>query len=106
MTDIGQLESLLVDLADGEWEHGSALTIESIDNPGWGVHLCVTGSQYADIDVDPIIIERTENDWLHLKVEQRGFEKFLVAACGPRNLAEAIEQLLSLLRENASPSTV
>jgi len=42
---------------DGEWEHGSGITIETLDNPGWSVEICVEGTELASAPFEPVKTE-------------------------------------------------
>lgn len=71
---------------DGEWEHGSGITIQTIDNPVWSVRISVRGTELAGVTFSPVKTERSERDWFQCRVaegEQR-FEGF----GGPSNLSE------------------
>jgi hypothetical protein len=56
---------------DGEWEHGLAITIETIDNPGWSVKICVEGTELASAQFEPMKTEVSETDWILCRVAER-----------------------------------
>ena len=45
--DLKWLQQWYLAQCDGEWEHGSALTIGTIDNPGSSVKICLEGTELA-----------------------------------------------------------
>lgn len=94
---VKRLERLLVSLSDGEWEHGLGITIENLDNPGWLIRIALNGTPFEHLSVEPLMKERSENDWVHIKTEIEGHDRFLVCTCGPENLSEALTSALSAL---------
>jgi elongation factor P hydroxylase len=72
---------------NSDWEHGSAITIQSLDNPGWSICIDLESTDMENENFESIAIERTEDDWIHCKVE--GF--FFKGACGSLNLSEVLE---------------
>ena len=72
------------------------MKIETLDNPGWEVEVELTETSLADISVDWELVERGEDDWLGVKVENSTF----YAACGPMNLAEALNRFRVLVVAN------
>jgi hypothetical protein len=81
---------------DGDWEHSSGLTIETLDNPGWALRVDLTGSDAANRPYERLDIRRSEEDWLICWVENAQFQ----AACGPRNLIEALAVFLQWAAES------
>ncbi len=59
---------------DGDWEHDDRITIQSLDNPGWMVVINLLDMELEDKEFESLKIERSENDWLHCKVETRFLE--------------------------------
>lgn len=56
---------------DGEWEHGFGITIETIDNPGWSVKICVEGTELASAQFEPVKPEVSETDWIQCRIAER-----------------------------------
>jgi Immunity protein 53 len=83
---ISLLEKWYSSQCDGEWEHGSGIDINTLDNPGWTLKINVRGTKAANKELGRIQINRTEEDWIHYWVENGQFN----AACGPLNLSETI----------------
>jgi hypothetical protein len=92
------LQRWYVAQCDDEWEHSYGVAIETLDNPGWMIRIDLAETALAATSVDWTKRERSEHDWLHWRVEGERFE----AACGPRNLNEAIMTFLDLAGVQAS----
>jgi hypothetical protein len=75
-------------LCNGDWEHGNTIHIEALDNPGWHLTVDLNDTGYENKEFSGVIIERTENDWVHCFVRNRKFE----GAGGVLNLSEIIEK--------------
>jgi len=92
-----RLQALLIELSDGEWEHGAGITIENIDNPGWSIRLALTGTPLSELKVDEVFHDRSDFDWIHARVASRAPDKILEITCGPNNLEEAFTLFFQLL---------
>jgi len=56
---------------DGQWEDGPGITIETIDNPGWSVNICVEGTELASAQFEPMKTEVSETDWIQCRIAER-----------------------------------
>ncbi len=58
---------------NGDWEHNYGMKIETIDNPGWNVEIDFnnTGLKYGDVPWK--LYEKSENNWIGIKVENNKF---------------------------------
>jgi hypothetical protein len=75
MTDeLSWLQQWYTAQCDGEWEHGSGITIETLDNPGWSVKICVEGTELASAPFEPVKTEVNETDWIQCRVAERNRE--------------------------------
>jgi hypothetical protein len=86
----GSLEWLLnwfYEHCDGDWEHDEGIQIGTLDNPGWYLTINLQDTELETKNFERIVIERSENDWLHCFVQDGKFE----GPCGPFNLPEVIE---------------
>lgn len=94
------LQNVLLSLCDGEWEHGSGIRLETLDNPGWAIFVGVEGTDLEGKAFQPISVRRTETDWIDCRIEGTVFRAF----CGASNLDEMIQILrdwnLCLLKVN------
>lgn len=96
-SEISALQELFVSLCDGDWEHGQGITIENLDNPGWIIRICISGTKFEGLEVASTMTNRSDDDWIHIATTHVGHDKFLQLACGPRNLAEALKSALAHL---------
>lgn len=83
--NLSELERWYASQCNGAWEHSYGVMIETIDNPGWRVHIDLQGTTRQNTELERVEINRTENDWIQYWVEKKQFN----IACGPRNLTEA-----------------
>lgn len=81
------LEQWYANQCDGEWERGSGIRIETLDNPGWQVHISLRHTRKRKAAQEKVRIDRTETDWIHYWVDRGEFH----IACGAKNLSEAID---------------
>jgi len=80
------LQSYYSSLCNGDWEHLFGFKIDNLDNPGWSLTFDLESTPLENAQFVPIKIERTEQDWVSCKVEDKQF----TALCGPKNLTEAL----------------
>ena len=71
---------------DENWEHSYGVVIESLDNPGWSVSVDLSGTPQAKKNFNDIKFERTEDNWVHCRVQNNKFEGF----GGSGNLKEIV----------------
>ncbi|MFB4283855.1 immunity 53 family protein [Nonomuraea sp. MTCD27] len=81
------LQSWYASCCDDDWEHSHGVTIDSLDNPGWRMKIDLVGTPLAGTALDRLLVERAEEDWLHVWSDGTHFE----GACGPLNLGEMLE---------------
>jgi len=81
------LQQWYLSQCDGDWEHDSGITIDTLDNPGWRMEINLWGTTFSDLTLERITVERTDDNWYHAWIENNKFE----LACGPLNLTEGIE---------------
>ena len=72
---------------NGEWEHSHGVKIDTLDNPGWQVHIDLDVPRNRTQILQRVQVDRTADNWIHYRIEQRVFH----IACGPKNLSEAME---------------
>ena len=85
-TNFGWLQEWYFKHTDGDWEHQNGIEIETIDNPGWRVKINLEETDLFEKQFSRVKVERNDNDWFHIWVENGKFE----IACGPMNLEEAL----------------
>jgi hypothetical protein len=72
MTDeLSWLQQWYLVHCDGEWEHAFGVSIDTIDNPGWSVTICVEGTELASALFEPVKKAVSENNWVHCHVTER-----------------------------------
>jgi hypothetical protein len=69
--ELSWLQQWYSEQCDGEWEHGFGITIETIDNPGWSVKVCVEGTELASTQFEPVKTEISDTDWIQCRVTER-----------------------------------
>lgn len=89
---------------DGDWEHGEGITIESLDNPGWSLRICLDGTLLADKAFNPIMKGDSEdfNDTTWLNCYKEG--EFFYAYGGRDMLEEIIRIFIEWMKSNTDPS--
>jgi hypothetical protein len=85
-----RIEQWYASQCDGSWEHQYGLRIETIDNPGWRVHIDLSGTQLRYRTLDEMSVDRTETNWLRWRAGDGKFEGF----GGPGNLKELLHKFL------------
>ena len=98
MTDtLQRLQAFYVSQCNGDWEHSYGITIESLDNPGWIVRVSISETRFEALDIAEHR-ERSNDDWIHIATKADSHHKFVECACGPQNLTEAIDLVLSYFK--------
>ncbi|MGA2103691.1 MAG: Imm53 family immunity protein [Candidatus Sulfotelmatobacter sp.] len=83
---LSALERWYARQCNGAWELGSGIRIESLDNPGWQVHISLRDTKKQRAQLWKVRIDRDERNWIHYWIDGQVFH----IACGPTNLSEAI----------------
>jgi hypothetical protein len=78
---------------DGSWEHQYGALIDTLDNPGWSVVIDLVGTELGSIEMQPIVEEKDEQDWLHCKIENGRF----VGNGGPLKLNAILSVFVALI---------
>lgn len=86
MTDLSFLAEWYVSHCDGDWEHDERIKLTTLDNPGWYLRVGVVDTALEGVVRPWHQVDRSEHDWVHHSCDGHKF----VAACGPRNLGEAL----------------
>jgi hypothetical protein len=94
MNIISELESWYSQQCDSTWEHQYGISIGTLDNPGWSVRICLSETPYSDLSLEPVLVERTDDDWVHYKIDSGVF----CANGGPKNLGEMLEYFINLCK--------
>ncbi len=96
--ELAWLQQWFLRHCDGEWEHGYAITIETLDNPGWHVMICLEGTELETVPFNRVQRETSDSDWIDCQLIERDRKFFsnspdyrrFDGSGGPANLAEII----------------
>lgn len=98
MTDpLAALQKWYRDQCNGDWEHAYGVSVETLDNPGWMLHVDLEGTALEGTKVGYSVLRDDQPDWLHFWSDGQKFE----AACGPLGLAGAIEQFIQFVTSSS-----
>jgi hypothetical protein len=87
---LSRLEGWYVSQCNGTWEHDFRVKLTTFDNPGWGLTINLSETEWETRSFTPVDIRRSEHNWLQCWVKEKQFH----AAGGPLNLREIIEMFL------------
>lgn len=59
---------------NNDWEHGTGISIETIDNPGWSINIDLVGTNMENIVFNDILVDNGDNDWYFCRVEDNTFK--------------------------------
>ncbi len=93
MDTIQRLQSWYGENCDGRWEHQYGVLIETLDNPGWKVVIDLVGTDLESMQMESIVEENNESDWMNCKIENRKF----VGNGGPFKLDVILRAFLDLV---------
>lgn len=95
MDVLGLLQKWFQAQCDGTWEHGSAVEIASLDNPGWSVRIHLAGTSLAGQQFKEVRRSEHEMAWINCRVCDNKFEGF----GGPYMLEEILKVFLNWAAE-------
>jgi Immunity protein 53 len=81
------LESFYTSQCNGDWEHQSGISINTIDNPGWSVTIDLEGTVLEKVTFQRVKTEKNEHDWVTCWYQDGSWQ----GRGGPRNLQEILE---------------
>jgi hypothetical protein len=84
------LEDWCASVCDGDWEHTYGIKIGTLDNPGWTVDIDLFGTPLERRQLDRVVVDRTEDDWIQFWVENGVFK----GCGGVRNLSEILRRFV------------
>lgn len=93
MDNIQKLQLWYSKQCDGSWEHQYGVSIDTLDNPGWTVVVDLAGTDLQSAQLESIIEEKTEQDWLHCKIQDGKF----IGSGGPLKLGAILDSFLALI---------
>jgi hypothetical protein len=71
---LSALERWYASQCDGEWEHGYGVRIDTLDNPGWRVHIGLHGTKKQDASLARVALTRSQDDWILIGSRNRNFK--------------------------------
>lgn len=91
MNILEKIEKWFEKECNGDWEHSYGIRIQNLDNPGWLVDIDIFDTELEEKEFTPIRILRSENDWIHCKIEEKVFK----GRGGIYNLEEILSTFVS-----------
>jgi hypothetical protein len=87
---------------DGEWEHDYGVEIETLDNPGWTVRICLKGTPLEGRAYPGTEFYRNgredehERDWYVTRLRDEGLPRGIIfeGAGGPAHLETILSEFL------------
>lgn len=95
MENIQKLQLWYRKQCDGSWEHEYGVSIDTLDNPGWTVVVDLAGTDLESMQMEPVIEENDEDNWLNCKIEDARF----IGNGGPLKLHAILGVFLTLVGE-------
>jgi hypothetical protein len=86
-TSIEFLAQWYQEQCDGSWEHSFGVKLNTLDNPGWALHVNLVETEYEGIALPIALSERSPEDWVSVGIEAGVFK----ARGGVGNLAEILD---------------
>lgn len=86
MNELEGLQKWFKSNCNGDWEHSYGISIYTLDNPGWAVDVDLAETALELVAYLPTRVERTDQDWVWCKVENRKF----MGRGGTGNLGELL----------------
>lgn len=81
-----RLASWFAARCNGDWEHSYGVEIETLDNPGWALHIDLAETLLLERQFISLRLDRSEDDWVDCRVENAMFHGY----GGIQNLDELI----------------
>jgi len=73
---------------DGDWEHGYAVKIDTLDNPGWTVTIDLNGTRYSGIQNRELLNEVSDDTaWIRCDLRDGKF----IGHGGPKMLGKIVQ---------------
>jgi hypothetical protein len=94
--DFSWLSQWYLSHCNGDWEHGTGIRIETIDNPGWSVSINLMDTDLQEKEFQKVELENSEDDWLICFKKNNSFE----GRCSPENLIKVIQIFRAWIEDN------
>jgi hypothetical protein len=92
-----QLQAWCEDQAGAEWDRGAGIRIETIEDPGWRVHIDLRGTGLEFRDFSEVRDLCPGDGWLHCRVRSGCFE----GCGGPFMLEQILDRFLDWARADS-----
>lgn len=73
---LSKLQNWYLSQCNGEWEHGDAIVIETLDNPGWMIKIDLRGTSWEQALWNDLKFDRGSNDWVMCSKKETKFEGY------------------------------
>jgi len=83
---------------DESWERLFGIKIQTIDNPGWAITICINETELKNNSLENVYVERSENDWYSIKIEKLFFKGY----CGVFNFKEVLRSFRNFVEDEKS----
>jgi len=93
-SSLERLEDWYLSQCDGDWEHGSGITIGTLDNPGWSLSINLAETTLEGVPFTRIEQQESEHRWWTCWVENRAFE----GRGGPQMFGRLVEVFLAWMQ--------
>lgn len=103
MSEIHGLQKWYEFQCDGDWEHSHGITIETMDNPGWKISVCLKDTLLENVRFDGILEGNPESksaSWLYCYKE----DGFFIGMCSSKNLEKTIRIFIKWAEDNTDTS--
>jgi hypothetical protein len=70
---IEKIQKWYISQCDGDWEHGYGISIGTLDNPGWTVHINVTKIVGENFQKNLLADDKSETNWIFCSIEKGEF---------------------------------
>ena len=90
-----KLEKWYQSQCNGEWEHNYGITIGTLDNPGWTVDIDLKETDIEGANMENLIVDNGDNDWIHLKI----IDDLFIGRGDPKKLHYIIEAFLHFVEK-------
>ncbi|SEG65272.1 Immunity protein 53 [Bryocella elongata] len=85
-----KLSEWYAEQCNGDWEHGSGVSIDTVDNPGWHVTVNLRETALEHVSFEPIDIANGDSDWMFCFKRDNEFH----GAGDPAKLHSIVEHFL------------
>ena len=89
------IENWYKDQCDEDWEHSYGIKIETLDNPGWLIHIDLINTSLENDNLDFTTTKKDENDWYWSKIGNNVF----IAVGDPDKLSMLLELFKQFVEE-------